>query len=299
MIRLLTKNNKEVPPIGLGTFPMKGIELSKITIESIKAGYKLIDTSDDYDGEYGIGKGVASLIKEGVCCREDVFLQTKVSNNDSFFDEPLRAIYFTENSPYMRRHSVEEIVREKVENSLCALQTDYLDSILIHFPYEPFYIEIWNVLIKLKDEGLTRYIGVSNFHPKHINRLITKTGIKPEINEIYLSAISVKEEQVQYANEKEILLMTYSPLMDLTHNRIPMDIIDTIAKKYNKSASQIILRWNIERGSIPLPKSSNLNRIKQNIDVQNFNLTQEEVKLISSLNRDYQYLPESLNCPGI
>lgn len=299
MIQLYTKNGKEVPPVGLGTFPMQGNELANVTKECIKAGCRLIDTSDDYEGEIGIGLGCQALIKEGFCKREEIFIQTKVSNNDSYNDEPLRAVYFTENSPFMRRHSVEEVVREKVDTSLRELQTDYLDSLLLHFPYEPFYIEAWKVLIKLRDEGIVRYIGVSNFHPRHIEKLIDTTGVKPTMNEIYLSPIGAKEEQVRYAVSKDILLMTYSPLMDLMHHKIPVDMFEVMAKKYNKTIAQIILRWNIDRGSIPLPKSSNPNRLRQNIDVLDFSLTDEEVQSISSLNRDYQYLPESLNCPGI
>lgn len=299
MIQLYTKNGKEVPPVGLGTFPMQGVELANVTKECIKAGYCLIDTSDDYEGEVGIGLGCHVLVKEGFCSREDIFIQTKISNHDSFEDEPLRAVYFTEHSPFMKRHSIEDVVREKVETSLHDLQTDYLDSLLLHFPYEPFYVEAWKVLIKLRDEGIVRYIGVSNFHPRHIEKLIDATGVKPTMNEIYLSPIGAKEEQVQYAVSKDILLMTYSPLMDLMHHKIPVDKLELLAKKYNKTIAQIILRWNIDRGSIPLPKSSNPNRLRQNIDVLDFSLTDEEVHSISSLNCDYQYLPESLNCPGI
>ena len=107
---------------------MQGSELSAVTQQCIKAGYRLIDTSDDYEGEIGIGLGCKALVKEGFCSREDIFIQTKVSNNDSYNDEPLRAVYFTEKSPFMRRHSIEEVVREKVETSLRELQTDYLDS---------------------------------------------------------------------------------------------------------------------------------------------------------------------------
>ena len=299
MIQLYTKNGNVVPPVGLGTFPMQGNELSNATKECIKAGYRLIDTSDDYEGEIGIGLGCQSLIDEGFCKREDIFIQTKISNNDSYNDEPLRAIYFTENSCFMRRHTIEDIVREKVETSLRELKTDYLDSLLLHFPYEPFYIDAWKVLIKIQEEGIARYIGVSNFHPRHIERLVEKTGITPTMNEIYLSPIGAKEDQVQYANNKGIVLMTYSPLMDLMHNRIPTDYLEVLSQKYKKTIAQIVLRWNIDRGSIPLPKSSNINRLRQNIDILDFSLTTEEVQSISSLNQDYQYLPESLNCPGI
>lgn len=299
MKSLFTKNGNVVPPVGLGTFPMQNAEIASATKNCIQAGYRLIDTSDDYEGEIGIGLGCQELISEGICKREDIFLQTKVSNNDSYNDEPLRAIYFTENSPYMKRHRIEDIVREKVETSLRELQTDYLDSLLIHFPYEPFYIDIWKTLINLQNEGIARYIGVSNFHHRHLDRLIEETGVVPAINEIYLSPIGSKEDQVLYAKEHDIILMTYSPLMDVTRGRIPTDTLNVLAEKYNKTEAQIVLRWNIDRGSIPLPKSANTSRLIQNIDVLDFQLNEEEIKMISSLNKDYQYLPESLNCPGI
>lgn len=299
MITLTAKNGSVVPPVGLGTFPLQDIELAGVIKSAVMAGYRLIDTSDDYEGEIGIGVAIQKLISENICKREDLFIQSKVSNHDSYYDEPLRAIYFADNSPFMKRHSIEDIVREKVLNSLTELQTNYLDSLLIHFPYEPCYIDIWKVLIKLKEEGFVRYIGVSNFHPKHIDMLYLATGVYPTMNEIYLSPIGSKDEQIKYANERNILLMTYSPLIDLTHNKFSTELLLPIAAKYNKSVAQIVLRWNIERGSIPLPKSSNLKRLNDNIDVFDFKLSKEEVDIITSLNRGYQYLPESLNCPGI
>lgn len=296
---LTTKSGLAVPPVGLGSFPLQGREMADVVKACIKEGYRLIDTSDDYEGEIGIGIAIKELVEEGFCNREDVFLQTKISNNDSYNDEPLRALYFTEYSPLMKRHTVREIVREKVATSLREMQTDYIDSLLVHFPYEPYYIDIWKEVITLQKEGVVRYIGVSNFHPNHISKIIEATGVKPSINEIYLSPIGTKESQVQYANDNDILLNTYSPLMDLAYHRFDEGRLDDICRKYQKSYAQIVLRWNIERGSIPLPKTKNPKRLKENFDIFDFSLTKEEVQFINQLNRDYQYLPESKNCPGI
>ena len=119
------------------------------------------------------------------------------------------------------------------------------------------------------------------------------------MNELYISPIGIKQSLVDYCNNHDCLLMTYSPLMDLASHRIPEKIFQPLMEKYHKSLAQIILRWNIERGCLPLPKTKNPARLKENFDVFDFSLTIEEVNLISSLNYDYQYLVESKICPGL
>ncbi len=290
---LKTLSGKDVPPVGLGTFPLQGEELANVFIQAVKLGYRLIDTADDYRGESGIGLA----LKRGVS-RDDVFIQSKISENNAYADEPLSGKFFNRNSRFMNRHTVEEVVREKVRRSLLDLGTDYIDSLLIHYPYPDYYEEIWQTLIRLKKENLVRYIGVSNFHPRHID-ILTKYGEKPSINEIYISPIGTKEDQVSYANENGITLMSYSPLMDLVKKQIPLPVIEKIADKYGKTPSQIVLRWNIERGCIPLPKSKNIKRLKENFDIFDFSLNREEVQAISSLNENHQFLVESKICPGI
>lgn len=295
MGNLHTASGKPISIIGLGTFPLQGEGMASNMEEAVALGYNLIDTADDYRGETGIG----IAISRGKFKREDVFLQTKISNNTAYGDEPLAGKFFNKNSSVMKRHSVDEIVREKVQISLREMRTDYLDSVLIHYPYPEYLVDIWKCLINLQKEGLIRFIGCSNFHIRNIELMKKETGVLPAINEIYISPLGTKEEDVCYSAKNGIQLMTYSPLMDICKNRIPEDRFLPLMKKYGKSLSQIILRWNVERGCIPLPKSQNMRRLSENIHISDFQLTDDEVALISSLNKNFQILPETKICPGI
>lgn len=298
MIGLQNKKGDKVPFIGLGTFPFQGQEMSDIVKAAVKIGYRVFDTADDYRGESGIGMAIKEMIEDGSYQREDLFLQTKISDNNAHYDEPLKGIYFNKNSKFMQRHTVSDIVYEKVDSSLRKMNTDYLDSLLIHYPFPDYFVDIWEVLIQLKEKGIVRYIGVSNFNERHISKLISETGICPDINECYVSPIGIKKGIVEYCINHNCLVMTYSPLMDVAHNRIPVDKIRPMMDKYHKSLAQIVLRWNVERGCLPLPKTKNPKRLAENFDIFDFSLNIEEIATISSLNIDYQYLVESKICPG-
>ena len=298
MIQLKNKSGDAIPAIGLGTFPFEGRVMADMVKAAVKTGYRLFDTADDYRGESGIGIAVSELCADGFR-REDLFLQTKISDNNAHEDEPLKGIYFNPNSKFMHRHSVDEIVREKVANSLSEMRTTYIDSLLIHYPFPDYLVDIWKTMIRLKEDGIVRYIGVSNFHERHIERLIKETGVVPDINEIYISPIGMKNELVDYCNVHNILPMSYSPLMDIRLGKIPVDSLSPIMRKYNKTLAQIVLRWNVERGCIPLPKTKNPRRLAENFGIFDFSLTPEEVEQVSALNYDNQCLVESKICPGL
>lgn len=299
MKSITTKIGNSIPYVGLGTFPFQERQMADIIKQAVKEGYRLFDTSDDYRGETGIGMAVNELISEGDYKREDLFLQTKISDNNAYGDEPLVGIFFNPNHPFMQRHSVEDIVREKVECSLRKLGTTYLDSLLIHYPFPEYYVDIWKTMIKLRDEGLIRYIGVSNFHVRHLEKLKEETGVMPDVNEIYLSPISTKEDVVNYCIKNDCVPMAYSPLIDIPAHRLDEGVLSTIANKYGKTLAQTVLRWNIQRGCIPLPKTKNSVRLKENIDVFGFQLAEDDMNTISCMNKNFQYLIESKICPGL
>lgn len=294
-MELKTKNGTIIPPIGLGTYPLQGDQLADIICEAYKVGYRLIDTSDDYRGETGVGMAIERLKAEDIS-RDNLFIQTKISTDNAYSYEPLRGVYFNKNNDFMQRHSVEDVVREKVGISLREMKTDYLDSLLIHYPFYGYYEEIWNVFCKLKKEGIVRYIGVSNFSNRHIDKLIADGYESPAINEIYVSPVGTKQDRVDYANKMGVQIMTYSPL----HlGYMPEDSIKPMMEKYGKSMQQIVLRWNIQRGCMPLPKTKSVQRLKENFNVFDFELTEDEIAQINAVNKDYQYLVESNICPGI
>lgn len=298
MIQLTNKIGEVIPSIGLGTFPFEGRVLADMVKSAFKTGYRLFDTADDYRGESGIGVAVEELQGDGIV-REKLFLQTKISDNNAHEDEPQKGIYFNPDSKFSRRHSVEEIVREKVANSLSEMKTAYIDSLLIHYPFPYYLVDIWRVLIDLKNEGVVRYIGVSNFQERHIEKLIKETGVVPDIDEVYISPIGMKRELVDYCIRHNILVMSYSPLMDIALGKLPIATLKPIMQKYNKTLAQIVLRWNIERGCVPLPKTKSPKRLLENFNIFDFCLTRDEINIISALNYDNQYLVESKICPGL
>lgn len=299
MIELTNKKGVVIPPIGLGTFPFKGQEMANMMIEAVKVGYRLFDTADDYFGEFGIGLGIKKLEEDHLASREDIFIQTKISDNNATANEPLKGVYFNPHSLFMKRHNVDEIVREKVSISLREMNTTYLDSLLIHYPFPGYIVDIWKTMINLKNEGIVRYIGVSNFHENHIKELVEATGVSPEINECYASPIGCKQSLVDYCNSINCLFITYSPLIDVAANRISKDQIAPIMQKYHKSLAQIVLRWNIDRGCFPLPKTKSPKRLLENFEIFDFSLTSSELEIISRLNYNFQYIVESKTCPGI
>ena len=298
MKQLVNKKGETIPHIGLGTYPFEGRVMADMVKTAVNVGYRLFDTADDYRGEPGIGIAVRELENEGVK-REELFLQTQISDNNAHEDEPLKGIYFNPTSDFMHRHTVAELVREKVATSLRDMNTDYIDSLLIHYPFPNYIVDIWKTMIEMKEEGIVRYIGVSNFHERHIEQLISSTGVTPDINEVYVSPIGIKKDLVDYCDSHDILVMPYSPLMDVAHGKISEERLRPIMEKYNKSLAQVVLRWNIERGCFPLPKTKNPSRLKENFNVFDFSLTEDEVDIISSLNYDNQYLVESKICPGL
>ena len=293
---LETVSGSQVPAVGMGTYLPPQL-LPSMVCAAFDAGYRLFDTADDYGTEDGTGDAVCSLIQNGKCKREDLFLQTKVSNEYLAAGGSYIPIYFNNYFDFMQSHSTEEIVREKVETSLRKMRTDYLDSVLIHWMYPDYFVDIWKALIKLKKEGKIRYIGVSNCREVHFAWLEKETGVFPEINQIYISPIGTKTSLINYCKEKSCLVQVYSPLIDLPAKRLDVDVILSIAKKYHKSVAQVILRWNVERGCIPLPRTKNPARLIENMNIFDFSLSRDEVKSISSLNRDYQYIVESTICP--
>lgn len=297
-MNLYTKSAIKVPYVGLGTFPFQGKEMADVVEKALSAGYRMFDTSDDYRGEEGLGMVVDNL-KNMNLRREDIFLQTKISDCNAHDDDPLIGLYFNPKQKFMGCYSVSDIIQDKIETSLRRMHTDYLDSVLIHYPFPEYYVEIWKVLIKLKDDGVVRYIGVSNFSEKHIRKIIDETGEVPSINECYISPIGSKPSLVEYCQMNNICMMSYSPLKDLVMGRIETYVLDGIARRYNKSVSQIVLRWNIQRGCMPLPKTRSYSRMCDNINIFDFSLTENEMSQIDSMNIDYQYLVESKICPGI
>ncbi len=254
-------NGKTIPAIGYGVFRMENDqETIDCIIDAINVGYTHIDTAKVYNNEEAVGKA----IKQCGLPREDLFITTKLFNDDMRADNAVGAF----------------------EESLKKLDLDYVDLYITHWPVKDKYIESYLELEKLYNAGKIKAIGVSNCHIHHLEDLAKKASITPMVNQIEVQPYLDNEELVSYCKEKNIIVEAWSPLCANKNDLLKEEILINIGKKYKKSPAQVVLRWNIERGIIPLPKSSRLSRIKENFEIFDFQLTKTEMILISSLNKD-------------
>ncbi|MFS0593218.1 aldo/keto reductase [Cytobacillus horneckiae] len=253
-----------MPKVGLGVFEMKeGEEVYNAVSKAIQFGYRSFDTASVYQNETGVGKA----IKNSDIPREEIFVTTKVWNLDLGFDQTLNAF----------------------EKSRKKLDVEYIDLYLIHWPINILYLESWKAIEKLYKEGYVRAIGVCNFHEKHIENIISQFEIAPMVNQIECHPRLTQSKLVDYCNTKGITVEGWSPF---AHGQIlKFKTIDTISKKYGKSPAQIIIRWNIQRGIIAIPKSVTPDRLKENFDVFNFNLLDEDMRTINLLNKNERIGP--------
>ena len=306
MDKLILSNGIEIPKIGLGTYPMYGDTLTCSVISAYKAGFRLIDTADNYYNEKDLGESLAQLYEKTSATREELFIVTKLSDElypaGSIGGGANRGIYFWKSSPMMQHpNAVREIVEKKLQDSLKWLKTDYIDALLMHWPYPDFFEEIWSEMERLYKKGVVRSIGVCNCRERHFEKLKKTCEIFPMINQFETSPLNTKEPLLKYCDDHNVKVMIYSPLKSLQRKNQQeyQEYIRKICEKYGKNPAQIILRFDIQRGMIPIPKSSNTTRLQSNINIFDFSLTHEEMEKFMSYNLDLAYMPESRSCPGL
>lgn len=255
-------NGIDMPTLGLGVYKMTDREEAVSAIQAaIGFGYRSIDTAAFYENEESVGEGVrGSSVR-----REEVFITTKVWNSDQGYDETLRSF----------------------EKSLHALKMDYLDLFLIHWPVKEKYKETWRAMERLYREGVVRAIGVSNFTIGNLEDLMQGSNEKPVINQVELHPYLSQEELRMFCNEQNIAVEAWSPL---ARNRLADEpTLNRLAKKYNKTASQIILRWHLQNNVIIIPKSVRAERIKENANVFDFELSLDDMLVINNLNMNERF----------
>lgn len=290
-------NGVKLPSQGLGTYTLN----QKTMISSMRAAFEsgccLVDTASSYNNEHLVGNAVKILEDEGLLKRKDLFIQTKVGDKIDETGHPIG--YFFYNSLSCPCHDTKKVVYGQIENSLKQLRTDYLDLVMIHWPYYDVLNEIWAVLEELYEQKIIRSIGVSNCKKRHLEKLMRTANIAPMVNQINISPINICKEDYVYCKDNKIVIQAYSPLYTIKYlSEKSNKTIDDIAEKYSKTPSQILLRWYMEKGIVALPKSANSKRVKENYNIFDFQLNNNEIEIIDSLNCDYNYLVESVFCPG-
>ena len=252
------RDGHSIPQIGLGT-ALDDQAIVPVIVNAVEAGFRHIDTAYRYGNQWGVGQG----IRDSGIGREELFVTTKL---DGEFQGGDRAVV-----------GLDECLRQ--------LGTDYVDLLLIHWPLpqRDEYVSTWRTFEQLVEEGKARSIGVSNFKPAHLDRLLAEATIWPVVNQIQLSPRITRSDQVAYHRAHGIVTAAWSPLGSGSGLRDDATLA-AIAAKYGKTPAQIILRWDVELGIVPVPRSTNPARMVQNLDVFDFVLTADEIAAISALD---------------
>ena len=257
---LVLASGARIPQLGLGTWPMDDATAERVVPTAVEAGYRLVDTAENYENERGVGRGLRAC---GVP-REELFVTTKFNK---------------------QWHSVDG-ARRACEASLERLGLDYLDLLLVHWPNpaQDRYVDAFHGLIELLRDGLLRAVGTSNFTPAHLQRVVDETGVTPDVNQLQLSPYVVQEKGRAFAAQHGIVVMSWSPLARGPELRSE-PVVTELAQRYGRTPAQALLRWHIELGLVPVPKSEDPQRLRENIAVFDFTLTPQDVARLSALNR--------------
>ncbi|MEC2072847.1 aldo/keto reductase [Alkalihalophilus marmarensis] len=258
-------NGVKMPWLGLGVYKAEdGAEVEQAVIKAIEAGYRSIDTAAVYYNEEGVG----TAIKKSGVAREELFITTKVWNDDQGYESTLRAF----------------------DQSMDKLGLDVLDLYLVHWPVEGKFKDTWKALETLYKAGKVRAIGVSNFSVTHLEELLKTAEIKPMVNQIEFHPYLLQEDLRKYCKEQGIQVEAWRPLTkgDIFSN----PTVQEIANAHNKTPAQVLLRWNIEHEVVTIPKSVTESRIIENSQIFDFELTQEEIRKLDELNEDKRYGPD-------
>lgn len=258
MKKVILNNGVEMPVLGFGVFQVADLaECEKAVVEAIETGYRLIDTAASYGNEEAVG----NAIKRSGVAREELFITTKLWVQDAGYENTLKAF----------------------EKSLKKLQLEYLDLYLIHQPYGDIFGS-WKAMQELYNAGKIRAIGVSNFHPDRIADLIANSGFTPAVNQVETHPFHQQTETQKFLTENNVQIESWGPFAEGKNDIFNNEVLKSIAEKYNKSVAQVILNWLTSRNVIVIPKSVRKERMAENFDIFNFELSSEDMDAIATLD---------------
>jgi D-xylose reductase len=304
------KNSKPMPAVGLGFWKVENSAAAQLTVDAIEVGYRHLDCAADYGNEAYVGEGIASALQQGLCTREDLWVTSKLWNT---YHRP-------------------EHVLPALKRTLSDLRLDYLDLYLIHFPIALQYVpletrypagwfndpnaavpkmqtdsvpirETWQAMEELMDAGLVRTIGVSNFGVSLIRDLLSQCRIRPSVLQVESHPYLVQAKLLRYCQSESIAYTAFSPLGAPSYVPLGMatdndsvmslPVIQDLARKHQRTAAQIVLRWGVQRGTAIVPKTSKRERLVENLDLSGFSLSETEMQTIEGLNQNRRF-----NDPG-
>jgi 2,5-diketo-D-gluconate reductase A len=265
---ILLSNGQTIPQFGFGVFQIPPADTARAVTTALEAGYRHIDTAEGYGNEKEVGEAIDGSGLD----RADVFITSKLNNGCHLPDD----------------------ARGAFDRTLGALGSDYIDLFLIHWPlptkYDGDYVSTWQTLEEFYRDGRARSIGVSNFQPHHIRRLHEECEVPPAVNQIEVHPYFTQSEVRAFCGEHQIAVEAWAPLAQGAVLSDPT--IDAIARRVGKTPAQVVLRWHIERGDIVFPKSVTPARIRENVDIFDFELSGEDVEAITALDRGERIGPD-------
>ena len=253
-------NGIEMPVFGLGTWALNGRRGYQAILWALEAGYRLLDTAEGYGNE----KRVGLAIKDSGIPREEIFITTKVFTTSQGFENTLKAF----------------------EESLGRLNVLYIDLYLIHEPVSNLRLDTWKALEKLLDLGKTRAVGVSNYTIRHLTEQLDHFSIIPAVNQVEFSPFLYQKDLLDFCKSHDIVLEGYSPLTKA--NKLNSQTLIEIGKKYGKSPAQILIRWGLQHEVLQIPRSGNKDHIYENADAFDFQITDDDMRTLDSLNEDFR-----------
>ncbi|MEF2783031.1 MAG: aldo/keto reductase [Clostridium sp.] len=257
---LTLNTGAKMPQEGFGVFQIPDAEqCEQVVYDAIKTGYRLLDTAAAYMNEAAVGKGVARAIADGLTTREELFITTKV---------------------WVQDQKNEETAYQAVKESLAKLNMPYVDLVLLHQPMND-YFAAYRGIEKAYKEGLTKAIGVANFYPAILTNLCENVEVIPAVNQVELHPFFVQEEAIENMKAYGVAPQAWGPLAEGKHGIFTDPILTEIGNKYGKTAAQVALKWNAQRGVSIIPKSVHVERMEQNIDIWDFTLTDDEMNKIA------------------